>query len=170
MTSASKRKGSGFENEIAKFLNKSYNTQQFSRTPGSGAWMGRSNSAKRSGVAIEAQITLRGDLITPSNFPFIVECKNYNDSPVYHTIIKGPDAKLDQWLKEVEFDANEAGLEPMLWFKTSRKGTYVAVKQSAIDPISPLDFEYFVKYRDYIIVSQEIFEQFKQVYWNTVVD
>jgi hypothetical protein len=164
MPSASKRKGSSFENDIAKFLNKTFATEQFARTPGSGAWMGRSNSAKRSGVAQEAQITLRGDLITPSNFPFMIECKNYNDSPVYHTIIKGPDSKLDGWLKEVEFDASQAKLLPMLWFKTTRKGVFVAVPRKTVEQYLDL-YEYCCVYRDYVIISQESFETHQAQFW-----
>lgn len=163
MASKSKRKGSAFENDISKMLNTTYETEQFARTPGSGAWMGRSNSAKKSGVAQEAQDTLRGDLITPKEFPFIIECKNYEDSPVYHKIIQGPDAKLDGWLKEVEFDANEAGLEPMLWFKTTRKGSFVAVKSHIV---ADVDFEYVLKYRDYTIVSLDAFKTHSSSFWN----
>lgn len=163
MASKSKRKGSAFETQIAKLLNATYHTEQFARTPGSGAWMGRSNSAKKSGVAQEAQDTLRGDLITPKEFPYIIECKNYEDSPVYHKIIQGPDAKLDGWLKEVEFDANEAGLEPMLWFKTTRKGAFVAVKTNRVSDVT---FEYALKYRDYTIVSLETFQIHSTSFWN----
>lgn len=162
MASASKRKGSGFENEIAKFLNGLYSTAEFGRTPGSGAWMGKTNSAKRAGVAKEAQITLRGDLITPVSFPFIVECKNYNDSPIYHNIIRGSDPKLDQWLKEVEFDASEAGINPMLWFKTTRKGVFVAVKANLVDLTN---IPYYLKYRDYVIMGQEHFIDNKDMFW-----
>ena len=163
MASKSKRKGSAFENDISKMLNTTYNTEQFARTPGSGAWMGRTNSAKKSGVAQEAQDTLRGDLITPKDFPYIIECKNYEDSPAYHRIIQGPDSKLDGWLNEVEFDANEAGLQPMLWFKTTRKGSFVAVKTTIL---SGVDFEYALKYRDYTIVSLDTFITHRTSFWS----
>ena len=162
MASKSKTKGSAFENDMSKLLNATYGTEQFARTPGSGAWMGRSNSAKKSGVAQEAQDTLRGDLITPKDFPYIIECKNYADSPAYHKIIQGPDAKLDGWLKEVEFDATEAELEPMLWFKTTRKGAYVAVKSKLLVGV---DFEYMLKYRDYTVVSLETFKSHSTAFW-----
>lgn len=156
----SKRKGSAFENEIAKFLNGIHSTEEFARTPGSGAWMGRSNSFKRSGVAAAAQETLRGDLITPSSFPFIIECKSYADSPSYNGIIKGPDKHLDKWLLEVEFDADQANCIPMLWFKTSRKGTFVAFpKSSLVDYFSNISdaFEYVLHYRNYVIIHQDTY-------------
>lgn len=163
MTSKSKTKGSAFENDMSKVLNSTYNTEEFARCPMSGAWMGRSNSAKKSGVAKEAQDTLRGDLITPNDFPYIIECKNYADSPAYHKIIQGPDAKLDGWLKEVEFDAEQAGLEPMLWFKTTRKGAFVAVKSNILEGV---EFEYVLKYRNYTIVSLETFKSNSHWFWN----
>lgn len=157
----SKRKGSAFENEIAKFLNRVHDTEEFARTPGSGAWMGRSNAFKRSGVAAAAQETLRGDLITPSSFPFIIECKSYSDAPLYHGIIKGPDKHLDKWLKEVEFDAEQANCLPMLWFKTVRKGTFVAFpKSTLVDYFKNISdaFEYCLTYRNYVIIHQDTYE------------
>lgn len=163
----SKRKGSAFENEIAKFLNGVHGTEEFARTPGSGAWMGRSNAFKRSGVAAAAQETLRGDLITPSTFPFVIECKSYNDYPVYHGIIKGPDKHLDKWLLEVEFDAEQANSSPMLWFKTTRKGTFVAIqKSSLVDYFQNISeaFEYALNYRNYLIISQEAYGDAVQKY------
>jgi hypothetical protein len=163
----SKRKGSAFENEIAKFLNGIHDTEEFARTPGSGAWMGRSNSFKRSGVAAAAQETLRGDLITPSSFPFIIECKSYADAPSYNGIIKGPDKLLDKWLSEVEFDAEQAGCLPMLWFKTSRKGTFVALPKASLVAHFPdlvNTFEYALCYRNYMIVSQENYGSVVQHY------
>lgn len=157
----SKRKGSAFENEVAKFLNIVHNTTEFARTPGSGAWMGRSNSSKRAGVAQAAQETLRGDLITPTYFPFIIECKSYNDAPIYHGIIKGPDKHLDKWLLEVEFDAREGGRLPMLWFKTTRKGTFTAIPRTAVNYVNMLDnnsVPYHLVYRDYIVIHQDNYQ------------
>jgi len=157
MASKSKTKGSAFENVIAKMLNTVYNTKEFSRCPLSGAWMGRSNAAKRSGVNAAAQETLRGDLITPDSFPFVIECKSYHDSPSYNGIIQGADRMLDKWLKEVEFDATQANKMPMLWFKTTRKGTFVAFPKLSITGDFSEVFDYVLLYRNYIIISQQSF-------------
>lgn len=165
MTSVSKRKGNAFENEIAKKLNIVFEATTFHRTPGSGAWMGKSHAIKRAGVAIEAQDTLRGDLITPKDFPYIIECKFNSVSPSYHSILAGKDAKLDQWLIEVEYDAEHGNRLPMLIFKTPRKGTFVAVPYKDIDVFQ---FEYFLKYRNYAIVSFEMFTNHKDLFYKPV--
>ncbi len=156
---ASKRKGSAFENVIAKFLNNVHETEEFARTPGSGAWMGRSNAFKRAGVNAAAQDTLRGDLITPDSFPYVIECKSYSDSPSYNGIIKGADKMLDKWLKEVEFDATHAEKCAMLWFKTSRKGTFVALPINSMYQDFTELFDYVLKYRNYIIISQDAYQE-----------
>lgn len=164
MAGKSKRKGSKFENDIAKFLNQTYNTEMFARTPGSGAWVGKSNAQKRSGVAAAAQETLRGDLITPSDFPYVIECKFYESSPSYNKIIHSTDAKLDQWLSEVEYDAEQCNLHPMLWFKTTRQGTFVAVPIDSIN-MNINDFNHALKYKQYIIVGIDVFEAHSSVYY-----
>ena len=64
----SKRKGSTFERKIAKMLNERFDTKEFSRTPGSGAFA----TSHRN---LPEHLRIQGDLITPSNFPFVVECK-----------------------------------------------------------------------------------------------
>ena len=68
----SKRKGSTFERKIAKMMNERFDTKEFSRTPGSGAF---ATSHKN----LPENLRISGDLITPITFPFVVECKNGYD-------------------------------------------------------------------------------------------
>lgn len=168
MTSKNKAKGNGFENETAKFFNTIFNTTEFARTPGSGAWMGRSHAQKRIGVAEAAKDTLRGDLITPPNFPFIVECKINTNNPSYNNIIGTNDAKLDGWISEVEYDAEQSGSKfPLLVFKTPRKGTYIAIPSNylSIKGINLDDhLSFYLKYDKYFIVSKENFEKIKDFF------
>ncbi len=63
----SRAKGAAFENKVAKILNNRFNTSEFSRTPGSGAF---ATTHK-----LPDHLKLHGDLITPKNFKFIIECK-----------------------------------------------------------------------------------------------
>ena len=64
----SRRKGNNFENKICKTLNERFKTEEFCRTPGSGAF---ATTHK-----LPEYLQIAGDLITPSNFRFLIECKN----------------------------------------------------------------------------------------------
>ena len=67
----SKAKGSRFERKIAEFLNKRFNTTDFCRTPGSGAFA--------TTHSLPGHLKIYGDLVTPKNFRYIIECKSgYN--------------------------------------------------------------------------------------------
>ena len=127
MPSRSKTKGNKFENDIVKCFNELHETEEFRRTPNSGAMMGRSNAAKFAGLSESVQRTLSSDIITPEWYPFAIECKHYGDKPNYAAIIKENDSTLDHWLGEAIFDAINQELHPMLCFKTDRKGAHVAI-------------------------------------------
>lgn len=127
MPSKSKNKGNKFENDIVKAFNELHETEEFRRTPNSGAMMGQSNAAKFAGLSESVRRTLSSDIITPEWFPFAIECKHYGDKPNYAALIKENDSTLDHWLGEATFDAMQQDLHPMLCFKTDRKGVHVAV-------------------------------------------
>ena len=76
----SKRKGSNFERKIAKILNERLNTKEFSRTPGSGAFATTHKN-------LPENLRIQGDLITPTSFPFVVECKNGYDVQLDERVI-----------------------------------------------------------------------------------
>lgn len=133
MPSKSKSKGNRFENEIVKLFNSVHQTEEFRRTPNSGAMMGRSNAVKYAGLDESVQRTLGSDIITPSWYPFAIECKSYASSPNYSAIFSGHDTKLDHWLGEALFDARTFKQHPMLCFKTTRKGTFVAVPKYMVE-------------------------------------
>jgi hypothetical protein len=68
----SRTKGNRFENKIAKKLNERFNTEEFCRSPGSGAF---ATTHK-----LPEYLKVYGDLITPKNFKYIIECKKgYNE-------------------------------------------------------------------------------------------
>lgn len=152
MTSRSKNKGNKLERDMRDLLNDTYETEEFARTPGSGAIMGQSNFQRNAGLADVTKKTLGSDLICPEWFNFSVECKNYADKPNYSTIIKGRDKTLDHWLAETCFDSINFQQVPMLFFRTTRKGTHCAIpalfKQY-------LDLPFYLHYREFIIFGVE---------------
>lgn len=139
---------------MVKHLNEVYSTQEFSRTPNSGAIMGRTNWGRKQGLSEEVKRTLGSDLIVPEFFRFAVECKHYADTPNYSTIIKGPDATLDHWLAETLFDAINLDLWPLLFFKTNRKGVHFAVPNTF-----NFDSEFTLNYRMFKISGLDTFDR-----------
>lgn len=155
MASKSKNKGSRFEYTIRDLLNKTYDSKEFARTPGSGSIMGRSNFAKREGMSDAAKDTLSADLICPSWFPYSIEAKNYADKPTYPTIIHSYDATLDGWLGESLFDAKNFNKIPLLFFNTTRKGSFIAVPEIIA---KHLELGNYLVYRDFRIIGMACFE------------
>ena len=158
MPSKSKNKGNKFERDVRDFLNEVYDTEEFSRTPNSGAIMGRTNWGKNQGLSEDVKRTLGSDIIVAENFRFAVECKHYADKPNYAAILKGPDTTLDHWLAETLFDAINLNLHPMLFFKTNRKGIHVALPGYFYPEIQ--EAEYFLKYGAFLIIGIDIFKQY----------
>ena len=157
MPSRSKTKGNKFENDMCKVFNKLYDTEEFSRTPNSGAMMGRSNWGRKSGLAENVKRTLGSDIIVPDWFKFSVECKHYADTPTYENLIKAPgDKTLDHWLGETMYDSINLNLHPMLIFKTNHKGTHVALPAYFITEIQ--EANYYAKYGTFLIFGLDVLE------------
>ena len=63
----SRTKGSTFERQICKMFNKRFNTSEFCRSPGSGAFA--------TTHSLPEHLKIYGDLITPEKFKYCIECK-----------------------------------------------------------------------------------------------
>ena len=71
----SRAKGNRFENKIAKMLNKRFGTEEFCRSPGSGAFA--------TTHTLPSYLKIYGDLITPERFKYVIEIKKgYNEERV----------------------------------------------------------------------------------------
>tara|TARA_R110000824_G_C15029314_1_gene659186 strand:- start:65 stop:586 length:522 start_codon:yes stop_codon:yes gene_type:complete len=92
----SRTKGNNFENKVAKILNDRFNTSDFSRTPGSGAFA--------TTHSLPEHLKIYGDLISPQKFKFVIECKKgYNDQGM-HSLLN-PKSKVWDWIRHMEVDA-----------------------------------------------------------------
>jgi len=125
MPSTSKNKGSAFEREVAQLLNDIFETTEFARSPGSGAYFGGSNSTRKRGDHVKDVMV--GDLITPKSFPYSIECKSYAAAhgPNPYNLISGSDRMMDTWLNQLMHDSNTKRAAPLLFFKITRRGTWV---------------------------------------------
>ena len=113
----SKRKGANFERKIAQKLNERFNTTDFNRTPGSGAF--------GSTHQLPQHLIVHGDLITPQNFKYTIECKNgYN---VELDDLFKPKSDFFKFIEQAKMDARRACREWMVIYKKDRRKEMVVV-------------------------------------------
>jgi Holliday junction resolvase len=109
-------KGKRGERELGKIFS-NYFGIPFYRTANSGA---RPKQVKLSAVSKEVHT---GDLETPPDFRFSIECKTTD----VEVDLLDQSALLDKYLKQAADDADSIGKVPMLCWKRNRKGWIVAV-------------------------------------------
>jgi ribosomal protein S15P/S13E len=116
----SKAKGSAFERRVAKRLNEHFETTDFQRTPGSGAF---ATTHK-----LPDHLKIHGDLITPKNFIYTIECKKgYNNLDLYSLL--NPKSKIYEFIKQTEKDAEEANKSGLVLMAQDRRDIIVLIKQ-----------------------------------------
>ena len=114
----SRAKGSSFERAIAKILNDRFNTTEFSRTPGSGAFA--------TTHTLPDHLKIYGDLITPLNFKYCIECKKgYNKENLYSLYNYSSD--FWKFVDQCEKDSEKCHKIPMVIFKQDRQKTLAIV-------------------------------------------
>jgi hypothetical protein len=108
----SKAKGSRFERKIAGMFNNRFDTQEFSRTPGSGAFA--------TSHTLPDHLQMYGDLIAPKNFRFCIECKKgYSNIKINHLIDYS--SQLWNFIEQCEKDSSKCDKEPMVLFQQDRQ-------------------------------------------------
>lgn len=123
----SKKKGNRWELQVCKMFGSAFN-DEFRRVPLSGGFVGGSNRFRNYFVNENAQSQLTGDIITPTWFNFIIECKNYNDSPKLHNLLSIGDRDLDDWLKQAKDEARTAKKDWLIIFNmTSKRKNFAAI-------------------------------------------
>ena len=114
----SRAKGSTFERSIAKLLNDRFNTTEFSRTPGSGAFA--------TTHSLPDHLKIYGDLITPQNFKYCIECKKgYNKENLYSLYNYSSDTW--KFIDQCQKDSDKCDKIPMVIFKQDRHPTLAIV-------------------------------------------
>lgn len=157
MPSKSKDKGNRLERDIRDLLNNAYTTDQFARTPNSGAIMGLSNWEKNQKLEDSTKRALGSDIICPSWFRFSIECKNYKDKPNFAKLLWECDSDIDGWIGEVLFDAVNMKRTPLLFFRTTRQGTFCVLPIKFIH-VTNVHRENFLRYREeFMIVRSDFF-------------
>jgi hypothetical protein len=108
----SRSKGNSFERKVCSLLNNKFNTTEFARTPGSGAFATMHN--------LPDHMKMFGDLITPLNFKFIIECKKgYNKANIYSLFNKS--SEVWDFITKAERDSVRAKKDFIIIFQQDRQ-------------------------------------------------
>ena len=139
----SRTKGNTFERQIAKLLNDRFKTEEFSRSPGSGAF---ATTHK-----VPDHLKIYGDLLTPEKFKFCIECKKgYNNQNLYSLYNYSSD--IWKFIEQSEKDAEKCGRIPMVIFKQDRQPTLAIVPSNVPfeEPIKYIEIHQHKAYRVYL--------------------
>ena len=132
----SKAKGHNFERKIAGLFNDKFQTTEFAKTPGSGAFATTHTLPKH--------LQIYGDLITPKEFRFVIECKKGYNKENIGSAFK-PDSMLNQFIEQSERDAEKSGKEPMLILEQDRKSALTITRRGNV-------FQGFLSSFNYVMV------------------
>jgi hypothetical protein len=139
----SRAKGSAYERALAKRLNGRFNTTEFCRTPGSGAF--------GSTHQLPSYLKVYGDLITPENFKFVIEAKKgYN---VTLEDLWRPKSDFYNFIKQASKDGKFANKPWLLIYKKDRKKDILI----CIDPF-PIPEVILVKGKYYVYLLEDVLE------------
>jgi len=114
-------KGKDFERKIAKLFSKRFKSRtgidnSFMRNlTGSGAFFGGKNAHRAKTVSDKDLNT--GDIVTPLNFNYTIECKHYKTPPSFGGIVKQKILQWDKWIDQVMTDSKTSGKKPLLIVK-----------------------------------------------------
>jgi Holliday junction resolvase len=114
----SRTKGSSFERTIAAQLNDRFKTTEFSRTPGSGAFA--------STHKLPDHLKIHGDLITPRNFKYCIECKKGYNKESLNSLLNNS-SELWNFIEQCQKDSDKAHKLPLIIFKQDRQPTLAVV-------------------------------------------
>ena len=140
----SRAKGQSFERKICKLFNSRFETKEFCRTPGSGAFA--------TTHSLPEYLKIYGDIVTPKNFRFIVECKKgYNKENL--SSLFNERSLFYNFLKQCEKDSKRAGVPSIIIWQQDRNDILIILSNEYINDIelyNNTDIKYLI-FNDYII-------------------
>lgn len=150
------RKGKRVELDLVKKLNDRFDSVlnmfpdwgRFSRTIGSGNRWGQNVHLSKKAID-----NYSGDLVCPENFKFVLESKGgYNEIDLCSSF-EGGQSEIDKFLKQVKEDSKRTNRLPILLWKKDRKPRLAFIRQEDIDNDQYKNFDYFMKYKNWIILN-----------------
>jgi hypothetical protein len=117
----SRAKGNRFENKVAKTLNDRFNTKEFCRTPGSGAFA--------TTHSLPEYLKVYGDLITPEKFKFIIECKKGYDGEQVSDLLN-PKSSISKMIAQAHRDSKKSSRKFLLIIGQNRQEPVAITNQT----------------------------------------
>ncbi len=154
----SRTKGNKFENDVAKIFNERFCTEEFGRSPGSGAF-GTTHK-------VPEYMRIHGDLITPRNFRFIIECKAGYEDKLKIADLLDENGLFSKFIKKAEEDSYKAFKEKnrfLLIVKQSRKDLLLFTPDSGEIPRFNPSGRLFLNTRNYSLIGIPL-KEFLSVY------
>jgi len=130
-----KPKGSNFERKLAKELNSRFDTKEFARTPGSGAFATTHKN-------LPSHLQVQGDLITPKDFRFIIEAKCGYDININSVFSKK--SELWKFIKQSIKEGKEAKKEWILIYKKDYCDPIAVLDQRVMKNVEVHQHNYFI--------------------------
>ena len=156
----SRTKGNAFENKISKIFNTHFNTTDFMRTTGSGAFATTHN--------LPDHLKIYGDLITPQDFKFCIECKKgYNKITI--TDFWKKNSELWKFIKKSERDALYSKKQSLVIWQQDNRDTLIILREDTILNYPSLihepnvDFVTFNKY--YLFKLEDLLKYTTRDFW-----
>ena len=150
----SKNKGNVFERKIANLLSARFEEQTglktgFRRSSDSGAFFGGKNKIRTETHDVDTASF--GDIVSPKDFVFNIECKHYKTPPSFASLVKQEVAKFNEWIKQAEQDGESSGKIPCIIIKYNNVPEVVMIR-SLFGTLTPVGF-----YKGYTMVSLTAF-------------
>ena len=146
----SKDKGNKFERDMSNLLSERFKKhtgleKSFRRNADSGSFFGRNNYYRTKTHDLDNACF--GDIMTPKDFIFTIECKNYKTAPLLSAILKGKIKQWDDWLEQAINDSENANKSPILIVKYNGTTTIAFIK----DNLEKYNIDFIFRYGEYYI-------------------
>lgn len=127
-----KSKGNSYERDISNKLSERFEKhtgieKSFRRNIDSGSFFGAKNFYRTKTHDLDNACF--GDIMTPKDFKYTIECKNYKTAPTLSLIMKGKIKQWDEWIKQSEHDAENANKKPLLIMKYNGVNSMIVTKE-----------------------------------------
>lgn len=120
----SRTKGNTFERKISKLLNEKFNTTDFQRSPGSGAFA--------TTHTLPDYLKIYGDLITPKDFVFCIECKKGYNKITLGDLLK-PNCEIYKFFEQATIAADACGKFPLLIIQQDNKEPLCFINKELVE-------------------------------------
>jgi hypothetical protein len=154
-----KDKGGRVELELCKILKAHFN-EEFIRSIGSGNRWGQVE------LTGKAKQVFTGDIIS-EGCRFVIECKG-GYSEVDLNNVFGGITRLDDFIEQVQKDADYCGRTPLICWKKNHKPWVAMIKVADLQPYKEELWEYRIHYREWLIVHlMDFLKNTNKEFWYT---